>query len=76
MMGVFAELERAMVVERVKSGLERAKAQGKRLGGRRNDDPKRVAAVKRLRAEGIGINRIAREVECGVSHVQRVLAGN
>ena len=32
MMGVFAEFERAMIRERVKSGLERAKAQGKTLG--------------------------------------------
>jgi DNA invertase Pin-like site-specific DNA recombinase len=31
-MGVFAEFERAMIVERVKSGLSRARAQGKRLG--------------------------------------------
>ena len=32
MMGVFAEFERAMIQERVKAGLERARAQGKRLG--------------------------------------------
>jgi DNA invertase Pin-like site-specific DNA recombinase len=32
MTGVFAEFERAMIRERVKSGLERAKAQGKILG--------------------------------------------
>jgi DNA invertase Pin-like site-specific DNA recombinase len=32
MMGVFAEFERAMIRERVKSGLDRAKAQGKQLG--------------------------------------------
>ena len=32
MMGVFAEFERAMIRERVKSGIARAKAQGKRLG--------------------------------------------
>src|ERR1700722_15989100 len=32
MMGVFAEFERAMIQERVKAGLERAKAQGKVLG--------------------------------------------
>ena len=32
MMGVFAEFERTMIQERVKAGLERAKAQGKRLG--------------------------------------------
>ena len=32
MMGVFAEFERAMIRERVRSGLERAKAQGTVLG--------------------------------------------
>jgi DNA invertase Pin-like site-specific DNA recombinase len=31
-MGVFAEFERAMIVERVKAGLSRARSQGKRLG--------------------------------------------
>ena len=31
MMGVFAEFERAMIQERVRAGLERAKAQGKTL---------------------------------------------
>ncbi len=32
MMGVFAEFERSMIQERVKAGLARARAQGKRLG--------------------------------------------
>jgi DNA invertase Pin-like site-specific DNA recombinase len=32
MLGVFAEFERAMIVERVKTGLRRATAQGKKLG--------------------------------------------
>src|ERR1700744_2444064 len=32
MMGVFAEFERAIIQERVKAGLARARAQGKRLG--------------------------------------------
>ena len=38
-MGVFAEFEKAMIQERVKAGLERAKTQGKTLGrpeGRRH----------------------------------------
>jgi DNA invertase Pin-like site-specific DNA recombinase len=34
MMGVFAEFDRAMIVERVKAGLSRARSQGKRLGRR------------------------------------------
>jgi DNA invertase Pin-like site-specific DNA recombinase len=32
MMGVFAEFERAMIQERVRAGLARAKAEGKQLG--------------------------------------------
>ena len=34
MMSVFSEFERAIIVERVKSGLARAKAEGKKLGRR------------------------------------------
>ena len=44
MMGVFAEFERAMIRERVKSGLERAKAQGKTLG-RPSIDPAKEEAI-------------------------------
>ena len=74
MMGVFAEFERAMIRERVRSGLERAKAQGKRLGRPRNDDAKQRAAVIRLRKQGVGIGKIARQLGVGVSYVQRITA--
>jgi DNA invertase Pin-like site-specific DNA recombinase len=72
MMGVFAEFERAMIRERVRAGLERAKAQGKKLGRRRNDDPKRAAEVRRLRAKGVGMAKVARTLGVGVSYVQRL----
>jgi DNA invertase Pin-like site-specific DNA recombinase len=74
MMGVFAEFERAMIQERVRSGLERAKAQGKRLGRPRNDNAKQRAAVVRLRRNGVGIVKIAKQLGVGVSYVQRVSA--
>jgi DNA invertase Pin-like site-specific DNA recombinase len=61
-----------MIRERVNAGLARARAQGKQLGRRRNDD--KVDAVKRLRAEGVGVNKIARTLGCGVSLVQRIVA--
>jgi DNA invertase Pin-like site-specific DNA recombinase len=76
MMGVFAEFERAIIRERVRSGLERAKAQGKVLGRRRNDDPKRLATVQRLRKKGMGIGKIARTLGIGASYVQRVVSEN
>ncbi len=74
MMGVFAEFERAMIRERVNAGLARAKAEGKRLGRPRNDNAKQRAAVARLRKQGVGILKIAREVGTGTSYVQRVVA--
>lgn len=37
MLGVFSEFERAMIQDRVKSGLERAKTQGKTLGRRKSE---------------------------------------
>src|SRR5215471_6578871 len=39
-MGVFAEFERSMIQERVRAGLKRAKAEGKRLGRPRGLPPR------------------------------------
>jgi DNA invertase Pin-like site-specific DNA recombinase len=71
MLGVFAEFERAMIVERVHAGLNRARAQGKILGGRKVastvEDAIRAELVK-----GTGIKTTAKRVGCGVSVVQRI----
>ena len=73
MMGVFAEFERAMIQERVKAGLSRAKAQGKTLG--RPKVTKNVEkAVLSAREEGTGKRKIARQLGIGVSTVNRILA--
>ena len=73
MLGVFAEFERAMIVERVHAGLRRAKAQGKRLGRPRvgSDVEHRI---RRELAKGIGIKSVARYLGVGVGTVQRVKA--
>ena len=39
MMGVFAEFERSMIVERVRAGVARAKASGTKSGERRSGAP-------------------------------------
>jgi DNA invertase Pin-like site-specific DNA recombinase len=70
-LGLFGEFERSMIRERVNAGLARARAQGKQLGRLRNDD--KVDAVKRLRAEGVDVNKIAKQLGCGVSMVQRIV---
>jgi DNA invertase Pin-like site-specific DNA recombinase len=73
MCGVFAEFERCMTVERIKSGLARARTQGKRLGRPRTAGPVEDR-IRELRARGMGVLRIAREVGVGVSVVQRLAA--
>jgi DNA invertase Pin-like site-specific DNA recombinase len=71
MMGVFAEFERAIIVERVKAGLARARAQGKRLG-RPTLPASTQQQVRDRLATGMGILRVARTVGVGVSAVQRI----
>jgi DNA invertase Pin-like site-specific DNA recombinase len=73
MCGVFAELERPIIQERVRAGLERARAKGKSLG-RPRTHPKIEAKIRQLAAEGKG--KIARTLGVGVSVTQRVLASD
>jgi DNA invertase Pin-like site-specific DNA recombinase len=74
MLGVFSEFEREIIRERVSSGLARAKAQGKTLGRPRREEPKRLAAIRKLRKQKVGINKIARQLGIGVSSVQRLVS--
>jgi DNA invertase Pin-like site-specific DNA recombinase len=73
MLGVFAEFERAMIVERVQAGLRRARAQGKTLGRPRVGE-KVEAAIRRELVKGRGIHAVARAVGVGTGTVQRVRA--
>jgi DNA invertase Pin-like site-specific DNA recombinase len=75
MMGVFAEFERAMIQERVRAGLARARSEGKRLGR----PPIAPALEKRIR-EALatpgrpGIRVIAEQFGVNPSTVQRISA--
>jgi DNA invertase Pin-like site-specific DNA recombinase len=71
--GVFAELERSIIQERVRAGLERARANGKTLG-RPRTDPKVEGKIRKLAGRGMGKGKIARTLGIGVSVAQRVLA--
>jgi DNA invertase Pin-like site-specific DNA recombinase len=75
MCGVFAEFEHAMIRERVMSGLERAKSEGKTLG-RPKVSPKVEHAIRkaRLNDPSVGMIKLAKRLGVGVSVVQRVLA--
>jgi len=87
MCGVFAEFERAMIVERVNAGLKRAKAQGVKLGrGNRKDgewsvDEQRWGMTRaelekrilRLHKEGVGLLKIGKTLGVGTALVQGVV---
>ena len=68
---MFAELERSILIERVRAGMARAKAEGKRIGRPpRHVDLERLG---RLRAEGRSVRQIARDLEVPSSTVAKRL---
>jgi DNA invertase Pin-like site-specific DNA recombinase len=71
MLGVFAEFERAIIIERVHAGLRRAKAQGVRLGRPRT--PVDIGRVVSMRAEGRSIRGVARALGIAPMSVSRAL---
>lgn len=72
--GAFAEFERGMIRQRVKAGLARARAQGKRLG-RPMIDPKTERAIREALAAGnAGMLKIAATFGVGSGTVQRIKA--
>jgi DNA invertase Pin-like site-specific DNA recombinase len=73
MLGVFAEFERAMIQERVRAGLARARANGKRLG-RPTLPPDIEEAIRASLRAGTGILKTARTHGVGTAAVQRIKA--
>jgi len=71
MASVFARLERSMIVERVKAGMARAKAQGTHVGRPRTDQDT-VAAIRLMLAGGKGIISTAKAIGVGVGTVHRI----
>jgi DNA invertase Pin-like site-specific DNA recombinase len=72
MSGVFAEFERAMLLERIGAGLARAKVQGKQLGRPRAKGAS-DAAILKLRSKGLGMDAIRKQLGCGMGRIQQVL---
>ena len=72
MCGVFAEFERSMIQERVKAGIERARAQGKTLG-RPKVPPITIRKIKALRATGLSMQAVSKKTGVSVGKVHAVL---
>ncbi|MFA0055374.1 recombinase family protein [Vibrio echinoideorum] len=69
MFGAFAEFERNRIRERTAQGLERAKAEGKKLG--RPPALETTGKVHRAKAQGMGQSEAARFLGLGLSTVKR-----
>jgi DNA invertase Pin-like site-specific DNA recombinase len=77
MLGVFAEFERSLIVERVRAGIARAKREGTRSGkafGRPKISAEREDAVRASLAAGTGIRKTARLCGTGNATVARIAA--
>lgn len=70
MLGVFAEFERTIILERQRAGLAKARAEGKNLGGRKAVIPREE--VSALLEYGISASEIARRLKIGVASVYRI----
>jgi DNA invertase Pin-like site-specific DNA recombinase len=78
MMGVFAEFERAMIAERVRAGMARAKVTGTKSGkaiGRPPIDSRRREAIRKAyQAGSIGLRGVAAQFGVSVTTVRRALS--
>ena len=71
-----AEFERDLLVERTRSGLERAKGEGKKLGRPSALTPSQRATVLARRAEGVSLGSLAAEFGVSRSAIQRAERGH
>ena len=73
LLGSFAEFENDIRRERQREGIDRALAEGRYNGRPRSVDP---AAVRQLKAEGLGAAEIARQLNIGRASVYRALGAH
>ncbi|HFH2646132.1 TPA: recombinase family protein, partial [Escherichia coli] len=69
MFGAFAEFERNRIRERTLDGLEKAKANGVKLGRKEATDT--TQKVQELRSEGLSQSKVAKRLSISVSTVKR-----
>jgi DNA invertase Pin-like site-specific DNA recombinase len=77
-MGVFKEFEWSMIQERVKAGIKRVRANGRRWGRRtiEETDPAVCTRILELRQQGLGMAAIGKQVEVSSRTVWRFLRGS
>ena len=71
--GSLAEFERELLRDRIKSGINRAREQGKKLGRKSIVNESLIKAVKMLREKNVGIKDISKELKIGVGTIYKIL---
>lgn len=74
LLAAFAQFERALIAERVRAGLDAARANGRRGGRPPALTPAQVRYAARMRAAGVPITELAAGLSCGRATVYRALA--
>ena len=77
---VWAQLERAILRERVKAGMDRARREGKHIGRRFRSEEERIARqwpvmLRRIEAGEISMRGAAKELRVSEATVRRMVAG-
>jgi len=73
MAGVFASFERSMLRERILASHARARAEGKSIGRPSQINDALKTSIKFMRDKGVGIKKIAKELNVGVGTVYKVM---
>lgn len=68
-----AEMERNMIVERIKAGMARAKAKGQTFGAKTKLTDDVLEKISELKEEGLSIRKIAKEVNLAVGTVHKAI---
>jgi len=73
LLGVFSEFERSMISDRVKLGMQRAIADGKKIGRPSKLNEGLKHSIKYMKSQNIGIRKIGRDLGVGVGTIYKVL---
>ena len=66
-----SQYERDLTAERIKSGLENAKRKGVKLGRQTNLNPETKEMILKMKSQGIGLKKIARETKVSVQTIRK-----
>lgn len=72
MLAAVAEMERDLLVERTRSGLARAKSEGKTLGRPRKTTENQRTEIKRMRKNGMSISALSRTFRISRASIMRI----